>query len=134
MKGDDRNYENNENKIASISRELKSIAKKLGVVIIALAQLNRDIEKRKTEPAIGIQEKSTNAIPRNSDLRESGSIEADADQIWLLSCQDNSVQYSTLTIHVTKNRHGQTGKADLQWDKSTGKMDNSAKDFYYNEG
>lgn len=112
MKGDDKSYESNEVKVASISRELKKIAKTLNVPIFALAQMNRDIEKRKSE--------SAKTIPRKSDLRESGSIEADADVIFLL--QSESI--SQLEVFIVKNRFGEEGKATLFWDKDKSKIDN----------
>jgi len=112
MKGDDKHYESNEVKIASISRSLKGIAKKLKVPIVALAQLNRKMEDR------------TEKVPVKSDLRESGSLEADADQIWLL--YEDEKYENTLTpmlnIKVDKNRHGRRAIVNLNWNKKTGKM------------
>lgn len=72
MRGNGKHYQTREQEVSSISRDLKSIAKKLNIPVIALAQLSRETEKR------------TNPQPKLSDLRESGGIEQDADMIWFL--------------------------------------------------
>ncbi len=107
----DEKTENNQARVTSISRALKKIAKDLNVTVVALAQLNREVENRE------------NKIPRNSDLRESGSIEADADVILLLSNDKEACPY-VLDVHVSKNRFGSVGKISLFWNLSTGKMGN----------
>jgi len=114
MKGDDYNYENNQVKIASISHELKAIAKKLDIPIVALAQLNRQSDQRE------------NQTPKMSDLRESGAIEADADIILLLNKRliTETATYCDLDVYVEKNRHGEIGKINLFWDLAIGNMEN----------
>jgi len=114
MKGDDYKYESNQVKVASISHELKAIAKKLDMPIIALAQLNRQVDQR------------DNMKPKMSDLRESGAIEADADLILLLNKKMHSSDsiLADLEIFIEKNRFGETGKAELYWDLSIGNMEN----------
>lgn len=72
MRGNEKHYQTREQEVSSISRDLKGIAKKLNIPVIALAQLSRETEKR------------TNPQPKLSDLRESGGIEQDADMIWFL--------------------------------------------------
>lgn len=122
MKGDEKRYESNEVRVASISRELKAIAKKLEVPIVTLAQLNRDVEKR------------TDRDPVVSDLRESGSLEADADIVLLLikpeSIESENAEATSLTVKIAKNRHGEEGKITLFWNKVTGKMENIQKSMY----
>lgn len=90
-----------EQQVADISRRLKALAKSLQVPIVVLAQLNRQSETRE------------NRRPKISDLRESGSIEQDADKIILLwrPHQDDPthVDYAEAVAIVGKNRNGPTG-------------------------
>lgn len=96
--------------IGEISRSLKMLAKELEVPIIALAQLNREVDNRKDHR------------PLNSDLRESGSLEQDADMIMFLhreaiyhrteGAEDNSNQ---ATLIIGKNRNGAIADIDLHF-------------------
>lgn len=95
--------ESREQEISKISRSLKLIAKEIGIPIIALSQMSRDIEKRKEDEE-----------PRLSDLRGSGSIEQDADVILFLFKIDGVIHLS-----VAKNRNGALGKFPLQYVGST---------------
>lgn len=113
MNGNKRDYENNQVKVASISRELKSIAKKLNVPIVTMAQLNRTSEQR------------TDKRPILSDLRESGSLEADADIVLLLhrpSYYNFSSRPGVLEVNIAKNRFGETGRIDFAWNLKTKRM------------
>lgn len=99
--------------MANISRQLKAIAKDLEVPIFALAQLNRGVESR------------TEKVPRMSDLRESGSIEQDADVVVLLNRpeyystdKNNPVRPGEADIIIAKNRHGDVGTAEMMFIKS----------------
>lgn len=87
-----RSEHSREREVAIASIALKSLAKEMNVPVLALAQLNRDIEKR------------TDSTPRLSDLRESGSIEQDADQIYFLSREKDTPTRADLFL--AKNRHG----------------------------
>lgn len=87
--------------VSELSRSLKKLAKQLGVPVIALSQLNRLVEGRKSR------------VPILSDLRESGSIEQDADVVLLLSY--DRTKPSDLTVAVAKNRHGENGEVTLVW-------------------
>lgn len=91
------------NQVAEFSRQLKIMAKDFQVPVIALSQLNRNVENR------------AEAQPRLSDLRESGAIEQDADVVMLLR-REGSDPHESLVIDVAKNRHGQTGEVELSWD------------------
>ncbi|MBF4603732.1 replicative DNA helicase [Curtobacterium sp. VKM Ac-2884] len=87
--------------VGSMSRQLKLMAKQLGVPVIALSQLSRQVEGRKSR------------VPMLSDLRESGSIEQDADVVLLLSYDRKAP--ADLTVAVAKNRHGENGEVSLIW-------------------
>jgi replicative DNA helicase len=103
-----------EREIAEISAALKSLAKELGIPIMVLAQLNRDAEKRTGK---------SQGVPRMSDLRESGSIEQDADLVGLLTrpeyYAENDADKEKLaglaTLNLAKNRNGETGFVSLTW-------------------
>jgi replicative DNA helicase len=88
--------------VSEFSRQLKIMAKDLQVPVIALSQLNRNSESR------------AEGIPKLSELRESGSIEQDADVVILLR-REGEFPQEHLIMDVAKNRHGQTGEVDLAW-------------------
>jgi replicative DNA helicase len=88
--------------VASVSRGLKLLAKELKVPIVALAQVNRGPTNRNDKR------------PMMSDLRESGAIEADADEIVLLH-RDDKESPGEIEFIVEKNRHGRTGTAAMAW-------------------
>jgi replicative DNA helicase len=92
--------ENRQQQIAELSRGLKLLAKEFGVPIVALAQLNRESEKR------------SDKTPMMSDLRESGALEADADTVILLHRDDlytpESKRAGECDLIVAKNRSGPT--------------------------
>ena len=99
--------DNRVNIVADITRALKIMAKELNVPVLCLSQLNRGSESR--------QDKR----PLLSDLRESGTIEQDADCVLLLYRDDyyneNSEEKNVAECIVAKNRHGETGTVKLQW-------------------
>ena len=86
-----------------ISNGLKALAKDLQLPVIALAQLNRDVDKRGGE-----------GFPTMADLRDSGSIEQDADTVILLHREKDNLEI--LHLGVAKNRHGRTGKIELRFE------------------
>lgn len=103
---------NREQEISYISRSLKSLAKELDIPVIALAQLSRAVEQRQDK------------IPILSDLRESGSIEQDADMVGFLYRADyygftQDAEGNDLTgmadFIIAKHRHGSTGKARIRF-------------------
>lgn len=99
--------ENRVQEISKITRTLKIMAKELNVPVLLLSQLNRGAEQR------------TDHRPMLSDLRDSGSIEQDADIVLFLTRkdyynQDAEDRGEALCI-VAKNRHGSTGDIDLRW-------------------
>jgi replicative DNA helicase len=108
--------------VSEISRVLKEMARELKVPVVALSQLSRGIEQRKGE----------DKRPKMSDLRESGSIEQDADIIIFLYVKDedndderkrNLTQFS-----VAKNRHGTPGDFQLIFNKETSKFNSYSGD------
>ena len=96
-----------EQEIAEISRSLKIIAKELNVPVIALSQLSRAVEGRPDHR------------PMLSDLRESGSIEQDADIVMFLYRDDyyneNSEKKNIAEVIIAKQRSGSTGTVELAW-------------------
>ena len=99
--------ENRVQVVGEISRALKIMAKELNVPVICLSQLSRGPESR------------TDKRPLLSDLRESGSIEQDADAVLFLYrdeyYNENSEEKGIAECIVAKNRHGETGTVKLQW-------------------
>jgi len=108
----DRGYrgENRVQIVTEISRTMKVMAKELNVPIICLSQLNRDNEKRA----------KNDRRPQLSDLRESGSIEQDADIVMGLYrddyYNDESETPNVAEVLILKNRRGETGTVFLRWD------------------
>jgi replicative DNA helicase len=133
LQGTGRANDNRVNEISEISRGLKTLAKELSVPVIALSQLSRAVEQREDKR------------PMLSDLRESGSIEQDADMVWFVFREDYYVAsrepkqpqqnddakvhddhskwqadmervYGTAELIVAKQRHGSTGKVRLRFE------------------
>ncbi len=108
--------------VAQISRRLKFLAKELQLPVIALAQVNRASEDRQDHK------------PRLSDLRESGSIEQDADTVMLLHRPgkfDGGQEDNVLEIIIAKQRNGPTGEITLAYLKQFMKYENFAADAGY---
>lgn len=102
MRGDGR-AESRQVEVSEFSRALKLLAKELRVPVLALSQLNRESAGRK------------GGEPRISDLRESGSLEQDADVVLLLH-RDEEHASAKLKVIVAKNRHGRVGEVGLHWE------------------
>ena len=111
-----------EQEISEISRSLKILAKELDIPVIALAQLSRSVEKREDKR------------PMLSDLRESGSIEQDADIVMFIHrddyYNDESERKNVAEIILAKHRAGSTGTVDLAWFPNFTKFDNLDKRFF----
>jgi replicative DNA helicase len=100
-----REAENRQVEVSKLSRGLKVMAKQLGVPVIAMSQLSRGLETR------------ADKTPLLADLRESGSLEQDADVVLLLSrdLEPGSLRRAILDVHLAKNRNGRIGKVELAW-------------------
>lgn len=111
--------DNRQVEVSEITAALKRLARDLNVPVIALAQLNRDVEQRRDKR------------PMLSDLRESGAIEQDSDVVLGLYRDEyynpESSDRGTLEIIVLKQRSGPVGKARVYYDATTGVIANMAR-------
>jgi len=144
LQGSGKASDNRVNEISEISRGLKTLAKELHVPVIALSQLSRAVESREDKR------------PILSDLRESGSIEQDADMVWFVFREDyyemikqprieEEAAYQAWKdrmerIHgvaeliVAKQRHGATGKVRMKFEAHITKFSDLADDGYVDMG
>jgi replicative DNA helicase len=123
-----RAQENRQQEISDISSGLKALAKELKVPVLVLSQLNREPEKRER-----------GAVPKLSDLRESGAIEQDADLVGLLykpgkadSDDENSGSSDEqdgmpVDLLIAKQRNGPTGNINLTFLKPYTRFESAAK-------
>ena len=113
--------------VSEISRDIKKLAMELEVPVIALAQLSRSVEQRKGD----------DSKPKLSDLRESGSIEQDADIVLFLHSDEYGKYDGNLNrkveLLVAKHRAGSTGSVNLVFKMNTGSFDNLASRDEENE-
>jgi len=105
--------ENRTQEITHITNSLKALAKELNVPVLALSQMNREITKR------------TDKEPQLSDLRESGSIEQDADVVMFLQAEENSniSMGVDTTVYIKKQRNGALGKITLSFVREYSKFE-----------
>jgi len=105
-----KNYDSMVNQVTEISRSLKALARELDVPVIALSQLSRAVEQR-------------GGKPRLSDLRDSGSIEQDADVVMFLHRErgeDGTGRSDTTDVLIEKHRNGAIGYCQLYFDTERG--------------
>jgi replicative DNA helicase len=131
MEGRGKYTDSRVNEVSEITRGLKGIARELNIPVLALSQLARAVEMSKP------------AIPKLSHLRESGSIEQDADIVMFIyrKAADRNYNINELTaeeknlgeIHIAKHRNGPTGKIDLYFDEDTVSYKNIDKSGYNNQ-
>ncbi len=128
LEGDKALQHDRQQAVTKISKGLKALARQLEVPIIALSQLSRKVEEGKRKPIM-------------SDIRESGSIEQDADIIAFLHREDYQKEgdseiyansdVSEIEVIIAKHRNGQTGSISMQFDKAHGSIkETSAKAPY----
>ncbi len=116
------NTDNRVQEVSEISRSLKILARELNVPVLALSQLSRGVENRPDK------------VPQLSDLRESGSIEQDADVVMFIYREDmykgkDSRRPNIAEIHVKKHRNGPTGQVDLYFEQDKTSFKNLDKTF-----
>ena len=120
------NRANRVDEVGRISRGLKEMARQFEVPLLALSQLSRDIEKRQKD----------DQIPRLADLRESGSIEQDADIVMFIHREPDKADANDISkkvrsnktlLLIAKNRQGMTGDLNLMFKGSNSKFDNYNK-------
>lgn len=103
--------------LEQLTRGLKAFAKEAGLAVIALSQLNRDVEKRGTRR------------PNLSDLRDSGAIEQDADVVLFLWPVREFGDRRILGLGVEKNRQGRTGEFALEFEGAVHRWEESSADI-----
>ncbi|MFZ2975118.1 MAG: replicative DNA helicase [Candidatus Moraniibacteriota bacterium] len=111
MEGRNGGGDNRVNEISEISRALKQLARELNIPVIALSQLSRAVESRSPQ------------IPKLSDLRESGSIEQDADVVMFLYREDrekpDTPNKNIVEVHIAKHRNGPVGRFSLYFQENS---------------
>jgi replicative DNA helicase len=117
-----RSTDNRVQEVSEISRSLKLLARELNVPVIALSQLSRGVENRPDK------------VPQLADLRESGSIEQDADVVMFIYREDmykgkESRRPNIAEIHIKKHRNGATGQVDLFFDSEKTSFKNLDKTY-----
>ncbi len=117
-----RNQENRVQEVSEISRALKLLARELNVPVLALSQLSRGVENRPDK------------VPQLADLRESGSIEQDADVVMFIYREEmykgkDAKRPHVAEIHIKKHRNGPTGQIDLFFDQDKTSFKNLDKTF-----
>jgi replicative DNA helicase len=117
-----RSTDNRVQEVSEISRSLKILARELNVPVIALSQLSRSVESRPDK------------VPQLSDLRESGSIEQDADVVMFIHRKDmykDKDQQNTniADVYIKKHRNGAVGDISLFFDGEKASFKNLTKGF-----
>jgi replicative DNA helicase len=106
-----RRTDNRVQEVSEISRGLKALARELNVPVLALSQLSRAVEGR------------TSHVPMLSDLRESGSIEQDADIVMFIYREElydqETEKKGIAEIHIAKHRNGPVGVVPMRFDPGT---------------
>jgi len=123
MRGVRERGDSRENEVASLSRGLKALAKDTVTTVIAVSQLNRGVE-RKT---------GKDRRPELSDLRESGAIEQDADNVWFIyrpDYYDDEARPNEAEAIIRKQRNGETGRVNFRFQKESMRFFELAEQSY----
>jgi replicative DNA helicase len=120
LMSDGKDAQNRNEEVSRISRSLKLLARELQCPILALSQLSREVEKR------------ANKFPQLSDLRDSGSLEQDADIVLFIYREDayaevGAARTNLAEIHVAKQRNGPVGTVTVRFDAPTTRFQNLAR-------
>jgi replicative DNA helicase len=121
----DNRRDSRQEQVATISRRLKHLARELQIPVIALAQVNRSSEERQDHR------------PRLADLRESGSIEQDADTVMMLhrpELHEPGQHEGVIEVIVAKQRNGPTGEITLTFLKQFMRFENFAVEAPFGYG
>jgi len=114
--GEKKGFENRQQEVATISRQLTAMARELNVPVLALAQLSRALEARQSK------------VPILSDLRESGGIENDADVVMFIYRDEiytpNTTRRGEADIIIAKQRNGPLGEVTLHFDQAKSRFSN----------
>ena len=115
LMGSTKARENRVQDVSEISRGLKNLARELHVPVIALSQLSRAVEGRASH------------VPMLSDLRESGSLEQDSDNVWFLYREElhdpETDKRGIAELHIAKHRQGPVGVIPMRFDPATTRFD-----------
>lgn len=113
-----RGVENRVQEVSYISRNLKVLARELGVPVLAAAQLSRAVEQRADKE------------PQLSDLRKSGSLEQDADIVMFINrpemYEKDTLKQNVAQIKIAKHRNGPIGQVELVFRNAIAKFENAA--------
>lgn len=115
LMGSTKSRDNRVQDVSEISRSMKNLSRELHVPVIALSQLSRKVEERQSH------------VPMLSDLRESGSLEQDADNVWFIYREElydkDTDKKGIAELHIAKHRNGPVGVIQLRFDAATTRFD-----------
>jgi replicative DNA helicase len=113
--------ENRQQEVSEISRDLKMLAKELNIPVIALSQLNRDVEVEKPP------------IPKLSNLRDSGAVEQDADVVMFIyrgDMYEPNTDNGVAQLLIAKHRNGPTGRVNMRFSNTFARFDELADAYH----
>lgn len=113
-----RKYNSTVDKVSEMTRELKIMAGEINAAVVLLSQLSREVERR-----------ANNALPQLSDLRDSGSIEQDANSVIFLSKLEPNNKNSDIVADIAKNRSGETGRLIFSYDRNVQTMRETDREY-----